>query len=269
MRRIVLPRKTYRTARRAAAHFEKQLLFAKYPFPAADATLTPRSLTFALALSMYDNNSGTHFVLEDRPKAGDNGIDDEGGDDSGDDDKIGNHKRSVTQPGYSSSGKGVSPLLQSRQPGRLARRVDPLQVTRNVQLARERAAFGSPNHVVPSPSEHVVPCSLKCHTSSSSSSSVQYVSASSLEALPKQQPWNCLLYPRVPPPPRLLHKYCLVTSSSVASVERLEFPGVLRRYSVNKNELLRTISIRRTMKILRGPLHSTTTTHGFVSGTTA
>jgi hypothetical protein len=31
-----------------------------------------------------------------------------------------------------------------------------------------------------------------------------------------------------------------VTSSSVMCLERLEFPGVLRRYSVNKSELLRT-----------------------------
>jgi hypothetical protein len=34
-----------------------------------------------------------------------------------------------------------------------------------------------------------------------------------------------------------------VTSSSVTCVERLEFSGVLRRYSVNKNELLRRLLI--------------------------
>ncbi|KAJ4313769.1 hypothetical protein N0V94_006785 [Neodidymelliopsis sp. IMI 364377] len=87
---------------------------------------------------MYDNNSGTCFLLENYPKVGDNGIDD---------DKVGYHKRSITQPGYSSSGKWVSLLLQSRQPSQLARLVDPLQVTRNVQLARERTPFDTNSNV--------------------------------------------------------------------------------------------------------------------------
>jgi hypothetical protein len=43
-----------------------------------------------------------------------------------------------------------------------------------------------------------------------------------------------------------------VTSSSVACVERLEFPNILRRYSVNKNEPLRTLArIAITMRLFR------------------
>jgi hypothetical protein len=49
-----------------------------------------------------------------------------------------------------------------------------------------------------------------------------------------------------------------VTSSSVACVERLEFSGVLRRYSVNKNELLRRVTVLVVLlhRILLGCDHS-------------